>query len=86
MPRYLTQHSMACLTRQGAEALARHLEAAPGVRAARVLANLQEGKLLVEFEAESKPALAAWLEREGFHFDFLLRLEYEWRGGRLEPL
>lgn len=86
MPRYLTQHSMACLTRQGAEALARRLEAAQGVRAARVAVNMVEGKMLVEFEADSKQALAAWLDREGFHFDFLLRLEYEWRGGRLVPL
>lgn len=86
MPRYLTQHTMACLTRQGAEALARRLDEAQGVRAARVVVSMVEGKMLVEFEAESKEALAAWLDREGFHFDSLLRLEYEWRSGRLEPL
>jgi hypothetical protein len=86
MARYLTLHSMACLTRQGAEALARRLEAAEGVRAARVAASMVEGKLLVEFEAESKEQLAAWLARDGFHYDLLVRLEYEWRGGRLELL
>jgi hypothetical protein len=86
MPRYLTQHTMACLTRQGAEALARRLDEAREVRAVRVIVSMVEGRLLVEFEAESKEALADWLNREGFHFDSLLRLEYEWRAGRLEPL
>lgn len=86
MARYLTQHTLACLTRQGAEALAARLAAAQGVVTRRVLVNMTEGKMLVEFEAAGRAALEQWLEREGFHFDWLLRIELESRAGRLEPV
>jgi len=48
MPRYLTQHSLACLTRQGAEALAQRMQAGGGPRAERVLVNMVEGKMITE--------------------------------------
>jgi hypothetical protein len=83
MPRYITMHTLACLTRQGAEELARRLHAAQGVAARRVLVNMQEGKMLVEFEAESREALEKWLTNERFHSDWLLRVELESTGGPL---
>ena len=83
MPRYITMHTLACLTRQGAEELARRLHAAQGVAARRVLVNMQEGKMLVEFEAESREALGKWLAAERFHSDWLLRIELESAGGPL---
>ena len=86
MPRYITMHTLACLTRQGAEELARRLHAAQGVAARRVLVNLQEGKMLVEFEAESREALEKWLAAERFHSDWLLRIELESAGGPLAPV
>ena len=79
MPRYLTQHSLACLTRQGAEALAKRMH---GGGAASILANLAEGKMIAEWRAESREALQAWLESEALHFDWLLRIESEWKDGR----
>lgn len=85
MPRYLTQHTLACLTRQGAEALAQRMQAGETARAERVLVNMLEGKMFTEFRAESREALEAWLKKEGMHFDFLVRIEWELQGDRLQP-
>lgn len=85
MPRYVSLHTLACLTRQGAEELAARLCTATDVSARRVLVNLTEGKMLVEFEAAAREPLEAWLRANGFHFDWLLRIEYELQQGRLEP-
>jgi len=85
MPRYLTQHTLACLTRQGAEALAQRIQAGGAARAERVLVNMLEGKMFVEFRAESREALEGWLKTEGMHFDFLVRIEWEMQGDKLRP-
>ncbi|HKW35604.1 MAG TPA: hypothetical protein VJN92_21525 [Candidatus Acidoferrum sp.] len=85
MPRYVTQHTLACLTRQGAEALAHRMQAAGTVRAERVLVNMLEGKMFVEFRAESRDALERWLKTEGMHFDFAMRIEWEMQGDKLLP-
>ena len=86
MPRYISQHTLACLTRQGAEELGRRLLAAKTVTAKRVLVNMQEGKMLVEFEAPSREEVEKWLAVEKFHFDWLLRIEFEYVDGSLRPL
>jgi hypothetical protein len=77
MPRYLSQHSLACLTRQGAEQLSKRLHAATAVSTKRVLVNMQEGKMLVEFDAAGREELERWLAAEKFHFDWLLRIELQ---------
>jgi len=84
MPRYLTQHTLACLTRQGAEALAQRMQAGGLARAERVLVNMLEGKMFVEFRANSREDLEAWLKTEGMHFDFLVRIEWEMHGDKLQ--
>jgi hypothetical protein len=86
MPRYLTMHTLACLTRQGAEELAKRLASATEVKARRVQVNMVEGKMVVEFEAADRDALEAWLKANGFHYDWVLRVEYESAEGRLEPV
>ncbi len=83
MPRYISLHTLACLTRQGAEELAARLHAATPVRVRRVLVNLVEGKMLVEFEAADRATLEKWLGEQRFHYDWLLRVEYESQGGKL---
>jgi hypothetical protein len=80
MPRYLTQHTLACLTRQGAENLAQRMMCGGTARAERVQVNMLEGKMFVEFQAESREALEAWLKTEGMHFDWLVRIEWETHG------
>ena len=77
MPRYLSQHTLACLTRQGAEELSKKILGAKSVTGRRVLVNMQEGKMLAEFDAPSREEMEKWLTTEKFHFDWLLRLEYE---------
>jgi len=86
MPRYISQHTLACLTRQGAEALVTRLHGATDVKARRVLVNMQEGKMLVEFDAAGREELEKWLAAEKFHYDWLLRVELESTDGSLRPV
>jgi len=86
MARYISMHTLACLTRQGADALVAKLRAAEAVRTRRVLLNMQEGKMLVEFEAAGREDLERWLAENHFHHDWLLRRELEATEGPLEPL
>jgi hypothetical protein len=81
MPRYLSQHTLACLTRQGAEQLAKRILAANTVSGLRVMVNMQEGKMLAEFDAANREELEKWLATEKFHFDWLLRIEFETSDG-----
>jgi len=85
--RYLSQHTLACLTRQGAEELTARLYGGGPVAARRVLVNMHEGKMLVEFEAPGREELEKWLGLQKFHFDWLLRVEYESsEAGPLRPI
>ena len=86
MPRYISLHTLACLTRQGAEELCGRLARATEVTAGRVLVNMTEGKMLVEFEAADREALERWFQSEGFHYDWVLRVEFEAQGGCLVPV
>jgi hypothetical protein len=84
MPRYFTQHTLACLTRQGADNLAQRMQGGGPARAERVLVNMQEGKMFAEFRAESREALEEWLQSQGMHFDWVVRIEWETKDGKLE--
>ena len=86
MARYISQHTLACLTRQGAEELGKRIAAATAVTAKRVLVNMQEGKMMVEFEAASREDLEKWFAAEKFHFDWILRVEFEFAEGVLRPM
>ena len=77
MARYLTQHTLSCLTRQGAESLAKKLQGNETMRAGRVLVNMLEGKMVIEFTAASREALEAYLKAENMHYDWILRIEWE---------
>jgi hypothetical protein len=85
MARYVSMHTLACLTRQGAEQLTARLAAAGRVKMQRVQVNMIEGKMLVEFEAADRDTLEKWFRDEGFHYDWVMRVEFEARGGKLEP-
>jgi len=86
MPRYLSLHTLACLTRQGADELTTKFHRATPVKTHRVLVSLYDGKMLVEYEAPSREALEQWLVAEGFHRDWVIRAELESTGGALKPL
>lgn len=86
MPRYLSLHTLACLTRQGAAQLTARIFSASRVKARRVQVNMMEGKMLVEVEAPDRDALEAWLKAEGFHYEWLMRIELESESGPLDPV
>ena len=78
MPRYLTSHTMACMTRQGAQQLAASLAAAGGdVRFLRFLVNMTEGRLFGEFEAPGREPLLAWFASRKVHSDWVARVDFE---------
>jgi hypothetical protein len=85
MARYLTFHTLACLTRQGAAQLVERFRQAPGMRVPRVQVNLQDGKMLVEWESPERETLERWMDGEKMHRDWILRVEYEACEGPLEP-
>lgn len=85
MARYLSQHTLACLTRQGADDLARRMYGAAEIKARRVLVNMHEGKMLVEFDAPSREEIEKWFATQKFHYDWLLRIELESVGEGLQP-
>lgn len=85
MALYLTQHTLACLTRQGAEVLVQRMQTGDSARAERVLVNMLEGKMFAEFRADSRDILEAWFKAECIHFDWLVRIELESREGQLQP-
>ena len=86
MARYISQHTLACLTRQGADELARRMNDGKEIEARRVLVNMHEGKMLVEFDAPGREELEKWLAAQKFHFDWLLRIELESVGEKLQPV
>jgi hypothetical protein len=86
MPRYISFHSLACLTKQGAEQLAMRLSAATGITAQRIQVNMVEGKMLVELEARDREAVEAWFRAEKFHYDWVMRAELEFAEGKLKPV
>jgi len=86
MARFISLHTLACLTRQGAEELTSRMAKATGVRMRRVVVNLYEGKMLAEFEAEKREALEAWMAEEKFHYDWMMRVELESEGEGLKAV
>jgi hypothetical protein len=86
MPRYLSLHTLACLTRQGATQLTERIFSSGSVKTRRVQLNMMEGKMLVEFEASDREALQAWLEAEGLHYEWLMRVEFESESGALQSV
>jgi hypothetical protein len=77
MARNLTFHTLACLTRQGAEELATRMMAGDKVRAVRAVVNRVEGKMLVEVEAPDRLEVEKWLKAEELHYEWILRAELE---------
>jgi hypothetical protein len=47
---------------------------------------MHEGKMLVEFDAPGRDQLEQWLAAQKFHFDWLLRIELESVGDKLQPV
>lgn len=86
MARFISLHTLACLTRQGAEELTSRMSQAKNVKFARVAVNLYEGKMLAEFEADNRETIEQWMGEQKFHYDWLMRVELESIGGVLKAV
>jgi hypothetical protein len=86
MARYVSWHTLACMTRQGAEQLATRMASASDIVVRSMQVNLVEGKMLVELEAPDRETLEAWLKSEGFHYEWLMRIEWSFDQGKLIPV
>ena len=65
LSRYIPQHTLGCLTRQGVTELVRQVNAATLVQETWILLNMQEGKMVIEFEASDRTELEKWFVTVG---------------------
>jgi hypothetical protein len=77
MPRYLSQHTIACMTRQALEALVAELKRDQKVKCVRFVSDSLEGKLLCEFDAPDKETVLAFLEKHRMVPQWVMRAERE---------
>jgi hypothetical protein len=78
MPHYISQHTIACLTRQALQALMAELKRDETVKTIRCVADSLEGKLLCEFEAPDKETVLAFLNAHNMRPQWVMRVEQEW--------
>ena len=78
MPRYISQHTIACMTRQALEALIAEIKRDETVKCVRFVSDSLEGKLLCEFEAPDKETVLAFLTVHNMHPQWVMRVEQEW--------
>ncbi len=78
MPRYISQHTVACMTRQALQALIAELKRDESVRCVRFVSDSLEGKLLCEFDAPDKETVLAFLEVHKMRPHWVMRVEHEW--------
>ena len=78
MPRYISQHTIACMTRQALRALIEKLRGDDQVKSIRFVFDSLEGKLLCEFEAPDKETVLAFLAVHNMHPQWVMRVEQDW--------
>ena len=78
MPRYISQHTIACLTRQALQALIAELKHDETVKTVRCVSDSLEGKLLCEFEAPDKETIVTFLNAHNMRPQWVMRAEQEW--------
>jgi hypothetical protein len=78
MPRYISHHTVACLTRQALQALIEKLKRDEMVKCVRFVSDSLEGQLLCEFEAPDKATVVAFLATHHMEPQWVMRVEQEW--------
>lgn len=87
MPRYLSLHTLACMTRQGADALVKKLATSGGaVTLRRTVWNFIDGRMLAEFEGADRETVERWLVENKLRPAWVMRIEYESAGDELEAV
>lgn len=77
MPRYISQHTIACMSRQALEALIAELKRDRTLKCIRFVSDSLEGKLLCEFEAPDKETVLAFLSAHNMKPHWVMRVEME---------
>lgn len=77
MSRYLTCHTIACMTRQQLEKLLSELKSDDTVHSVRFVADFAEGRLICEFEASDQETLLAFLTVHNMRQQWVLRAELD---------
>jgi Trk K+ transport system NAD-binding subunit len=78
MPRYISQHTIACMTRQALEKLIAELRRDETVKCVRFVSDSLEAKLLCELEAKDKDTVIAFLNAHNMNPQWVMRVEQEW--------
>ena len=78
MPRYFSVHTVACMPRQHLEQLINQLKEGDSVRGIRFVCDSFEGKLLCEFEADTRELIESFLANHKMRPELILRVEHEW--------
>ena len=78
MPRYLSLHTIACMTRQQLQAVIAELKRDETVKCIRFVSDSLEGKLLCEFEAPDRETVEAFLAAHRMNPQVVMRAEQEW--------
>jgi hypothetical protein len=86
MRKYLCMHTLpaGALTREQVCQLAEAAQHDPNVRGYRSFLNLTEGKACCILEATDREEIAAWFEKMGVAYDYVVPVELEGERGAIE--
>lgn len=83
MPKFVSAHIIACMTRQDVEKLVRRFaeESSDGVKNLRVQCDTMLGRMICEWEAPDVGTLVKWLEKRNVRFrgsdEWVMRVQLE---------
>jgi hypothetical protein len=66
------------MTRRQVQQLVLTIQQSNDVKPLRVAASMLDGRMVCEWEAESKDQIEAYWKLQNIHYDVLIRVEYEW--------
>ena len=83
MPKFVSAHIIACMTRQDVERLVKQFmaEESDGIKSLRVQCDTMLGRMVCEWEAPDRNTLVEWLKKRHVHFrgggEWLMRVQIE---------
>jgi hypothetical protein len=93
MPKFVSAHIIACMTRQDVERLLKRFaeeEESEGVKNLRVQCDTMSGRMVCEWEAPDRDTLVKWLKKCDVHFrggsEWLMRVQLESVEGKMVTL
>ena len=83
MPKFVSAHIIACMTRQDVERLAKRFidDESDGVKSLKVQCDTVLGRMVCEWEAPDRDTLVEWLKQRHVHFrgggEWVMRVQLE---------